>query len=73
MLFVLNAQKYNQNNFATLLNSSDVTSLSCFFGHDMGFKLVFGLGPGSGLNYADRLQLCCGTFVNMIEGIVAVR
>ena len=44
MLFVLGAQKYNQNNLTTLLNFSDQPQLSGFFGHELGFKLVFGLG-----------------------------
>ena len=34
VLFALGAQKYNQNNLATLLNFSD---LRVFFGHDFGF------------------------------------
>ena len=42
-----------------LLNSSDLTKLSGFFGHDLGFKLVFGFGPGWGLKSSARLQLCC--------------
>ena len=53
VLFILGAQKYNQNRLAILLNFSDPTSLSGFFGHDFGFKLVFGFGlvfSGSGLN-----------------------
>ena len=41
-LFVLDAQKYNQNNLATLLNFSDLTKLLAFFGHNLGFKLIFG-------------------------------
>ena len=45
MLFVLGEQKYNQNNLATLLNFSDLTKLSGFFRHDLGFKLVFGFVP----------------------------
>ena len=32
ILFVLGAQKYDQNNLATLLNFSGLTYLSCFFG-----------------------------------------
>ena len=51
MLFVLSAQKYNQNNLATLLNFLDVLKHSGFFGHDLGFKIVFGFGfifSGSG-------------------------
>ena len=43
--FVSGAQKFNQNNLSTLLNVSDLTKLSVFFGHDLGFKLVFGFGP----------------------------
>ena len=42
MLFVSGALKYNQINLATLLNFSDLAYLSFFFGHDLGFKLVFG-------------------------------
>ena len=48
MLFVLGGQKYNQNNSVTLLNFSDLAELSGFFGHDLGFKLVFGFGLGLG-------------------------
>ena len=51
MLFVLGAQKYNQNNSEKLLNFLDLTSLSDFFGHDLCFKLIFGFGlilSGSG-------------------------
>ena len=44
MLFDLDAQKYNQNNSATLLNFFKPT-LTFFGGHDLGFKLVFGFGP----------------------------
>ena len=51
VLFVLSAQKYNQNNLAIMLNFSDLTWLSGFFGHDLGFKSVFGFGLGSGLNF----------------------
>ena len=51
MLFVLDAQKYNQNNLAKLRNFSDLTLLSDFLGHDLGFKLIFGFGTGSGLNF----------------------
>ena len=45
MLFVLDVQKYNQNNLVTLLNFSNLTELSGFFEYDLGFKLVFGFGP----------------------------
>ena len=34
-LFVLGAQKSNQNNLATLLNFPDLTLLSGFYGHDL--------------------------------------
>ena len=57
-LFVLGVQKNNQNNLAISLNFLDLTQLSGFFGHDLGFKLIFGFGPGSGLNLSARLQLC---------------
>ena len=59
MLFVLGIQKYNQNNSVTLLNFSDLTQLSGFFGQDLGFKLVFGFGlifSGSGLYF--RVRAC---------------
>ena len=39
MLFVLGTQKYNQNNLATLLNFSDQTLLTDFFGHDLSFRV----------------------------------
>ena len=52
MLFVLGAQKYNQNNLAALLNFSDLTFV--FFGHDLGFELVFRFGPGLGLYFRVR-------------------
>ena len=45
MLFVLDVQKYNQNNMVILLNFSNLTELSGFFEYDLGFKLVFGFGP----------------------------
>ena len=51
MLFVLGALKYYQNNLAALLNFLVLTCLLRFFGHDLGFKLVFGFGlifSGSG-------------------------
>ena len=48
---VLGAQKYNQNNLATLPMFSGLSYLSGFFGHDLGFKLVFGFAPGSGLYF----------------------
>ena len=51
VLFVSRAQKYNQNNLATLLNFLDLTYLSFFFGHDLGLKLVFGFGLGLGLYF----------------------
>ena len=54
VLFALGAQKYNQNNLASLLNFSDLTQLSGFFGHVLGFKFVFGFGPGSGLYFRVR-------------------
>ena len=54
VFFVLGAQKCNQNKFATLLNFSDLTWLSVFFGHDLGFRLVFGFGPGSSLYFRIR-------------------
>ena len=44
MVFVLGAQKYNQDNLATLPNFSDQPQLAGFFGHNLGFKLVFGFG-----------------------------
>ena len=54
MLFVLGAQKCNQNNLTTLLNFSHQPKLSGLFGHDLGFKLVFRFGPGSGLYFYVR-------------------
>ena len=52
VLFVLGAQKYNQNNLATLLNFSEVTQLSFFlrawFGLQNSFRVrayIFGFGP----------------------------
>ena len=54
VLFVLGAQKYNQINLATLMNFPDLTKLAGFFGHDLGFKLVFGFRPGSGLYFRIR-------------------
>ena len=54
VLFVLGAQKYNQNNLATLLNFSDLIKLSGFFGHDLIFKLVFVFGMDSGLYFRVR-------------------
>ena len=50
-LFVLGVQKNNQNYLAILLNFKDLTLLADFFGHDLGFKLIFGFGlivSGSG-------------------------
>ena len=52
--FVLHVQKNNKNKLAILLNFSDLTSLSDFFGHDLGFKLIFGFEPGSGLYFRVR-------------------
>ena len=49
VLFVLGVQKNNQNNLAISLNFLDLTQFSVFFRHDLGFKLIFGFGPGSGL------------------------
>ena len=43
--FFLGAQKYNQINLAKLLRFSYRTQHLDFFGHDLGFKLVFGFGP----------------------------
>ena len=57
MPFVLGAQKYNQNNLATLLNFSDSTLTFNFFGSVVGFKLIFGFGPGSGLYFRVRAGL----------------
>ena len=42
--FVLGVQKNNQNNLAILLNFLDLTQISFFFGHNLGFKLIFGFG-----------------------------
>ena len=42
VLFVKGAQKYNQNNLATLPNEHFIRA---FFWHDLGLKLVFGFGP----------------------------
>ena len=47
-------QKYNQNNLATLQIFSAQTKLRRFFGHDLGFKLIFRFGPGSGLYFRVR-------------------
>ena len=44
--FVLGAHKYNESNLATSLNFSDLTQFLDFFGHDLGFKLIFGSGSG---------------------------
>ena len=49
VLFVLGVQKDDQNNLAILLKFLDLTQLSGFLGHDLGFKLIFGFGPVSGL------------------------
>ena len=54
VLFVLGVQKNNQNILAILLNFLDLTRLSGFFGHDLGFKLIFGFGPGLVLWYRVR-------------------
>ena len=51
VLFVLGVQRNNQNKLATLLNFLDLTQVSFFFRHDLGFKLIFGFGlrvSGSG-------------------------
>ena len=49
--FVLGAQKYNQNNLIDSIAKFFKPNLTfVFFGHDLGFKLVFGFGPGLGLN-----------------------
>ena len=48
------AQKYNQNNLETLLKFLDVNKLSFFFGFNVGFKLIFGFMPGSGLYFRVR-------------------
>ena len=58
VLFVLDVQKNNQTNLAILLNFLDLIQLSGFFGHDLGFKLIFGFGPGSGLWYRVRAWTC---------------
>ena len=50
VLFVLDAQKYNQNYLAITLTFFKRNLTFIFFGHDLGFKLVVGFGPGSGLN-----------------------
>ena len=47
MLFVLGAQKYNQNNLA-MLNENFFPFI---FGHDLGFKLVCEFGLGLGLYF----------------------
>ena len=54
MLFVVGAQKYNQNNLATLLNFSDLSYLSGFCGNGLGFKLAFGYRQGSCLYFRVR-------------------
>ena len=54
LIRVFGSQKFNQNNLATLLSFSDLIQLSGFFGLDLGFKLLFGFGPGSGLYYPVR-------------------
>ena len=41
MLFDLGAQKYNQNNLSTLLNSSDLAWLSGFFRAWFGLQISF--------------------------------
>ena len=43
-----------QNNLVKLLNFSDLTWLSGIFGHDLGFKMIFGFKPGSGLYFRVR-------------------
>ena len=71
VLFGLGAQKYNQNNLATLLNFSDLTSLSLFFGHDLSFKLAFGFGSGSGLYFRVRAGFgpeLVGPFTTLVWG-----
>ena len=54
---------------ATLLNFSDLTYLSFFFfGHDLGFKLVFGFGPGSGLYFGFGRELF-GPFTTLWKSV----
>ena len=53
MLFVLGAQKYNQNNLAITLTFFGPNLIFGFFGNDLGFKLLFEFGLiflESGLN-----------------------
>ena len=38
-------KKLTKNNLAILLNFLDLTQLLGFFGHGLGFKLIFGFGP----------------------------
>ena len=60
MLFVLGAQKYNQTIWQHCEIFHTKLNFCFFFGHDLGFKLIFGSGRvrayifglelGSGLN-----------------------
>ena len=51
VLFVLDAQKYNQNNLAITLIFFRPKLTIAFFGYGLGFKLVFGFRPGSDLYF----------------------
>ena len=42
-----------------------------FFGHDLGFKLVFGFGPGLDLNLSARLQLWYKLYMH--SGVAKIR
>ena len=43
-------QKLLKKEAINRLRFSDLTQLSVFLGHDLGFKSIFGFGSGSGLN-----------------------
>ena len=62
VLFVLGAQKYNQNNLAITLTFFRPNLTFGFFGYDLDFKLVFRFGPGSDLLFRLRAWTSCRVY-----------